>query len=124
MAPAAAPDHLDAMDIVPNARSWPRRVPGRGTLLPLVMLVTTVYAQARLISLGISLRSIERLIRTDPDAALALAAESRDSSARALAELRALVSGINPPVLAERGLGPPSEDDNRRVLAVLAYLDR
>ncbi len=62
-------------------------------------------AQARLISLGISLRSIERLIRTDPDAAVALAAESRDSSARALAELRALVSGINPPVLAERGLG-------------------
>ena len=62
-------------------------------------------AQARLISLGISLRSIELLIRTDPDAAVALAAESRDNSARALAELRALVSGIHPPVLAERGLG-------------------
>jgi signal transduction histidine kinase len=61
-------------------------------------------AQARLIALGISLRAIERLIRTDPDAAVALAAESRDNSARALAELRALVSGINPPVLAERGL--------------------
>ncbi len=62
-------------------------------------------AQARLIALGISLRTIERLIRTDPDAAVALTTESRDNSARALAELRALVSGINPPVLAERGLG-------------------
>jgi signal transduction histidine kinase len=62
-------------------------------------------AQARLIALGISLRATERLIRTDPDAAVALVAESRENSARALAELRALVAGINPPVLAERGLG-------------------
>ena len=61
-------------------------------------------AQARLIALGISLRATERLIRTDPDAAVALVAEARDNSARALAELRALVSGIHPPVLAERGL--------------------
>ena len=61
-------------------------------------------AQARLIALGISLRATERLIRTDPDAAVALIAEARDNSARALAELRALVSGIHPPVLAERGL--------------------
>ncbi len=62
-------------------------------------------AQARLIALGISLRATERLIRTDPDAAVALVAEARDNSARALADLRALVNGINPPVLAERGLG-------------------
>jgi signal transduction histidine kinase len=62
-------------------------------------------AQARLVALGISLRSIERLIRTNPDAAVALVAESRENSARALAELRALVRGINPPVLVERGLG-------------------
>jgi signal transduction histidine kinase len=62
-------------------------------------------AQARLVALGISLRVTERLIRTDPDAAAALVAESRENSARALAELRALVRGINPPVLAERGLG-------------------
>ncbi len=62
-------------------------------------------AQARLIALGISLRATERLIRTDPDAAVALVAESRENSARALVELRALVAGINPPFLAERGLG-------------------
>ena len=62
-------------------------------------------AQARLVALGISLRATERLIRTNPDAAVALVAESRENSARALAELRALVRGINPPVLAERGLG-------------------
>jgi signal transduction histidine kinase len=62
-------------------------------------------AQARLVALGISLRATERLIRTNPDAAVALVAESRENSARALAELRDLVRGINPPVLAERGLG-------------------
>jgi signal transduction histidine kinase len=62
-------------------------------------------AQGRLIALGISLRATERLIRTDPEAAVALVAESRENSARALAELRALVRGISPPVLAERGLG-------------------
>jgi signal transduction histidine kinase len=48
---------------------------------------------------------MERLIRTDPDAAVALVEQSRENSALALAELRALVRGINPPVLAERGLG-------------------
>ncbi len=62
-------------------------------------------AQARLVALGISLRATERLIKTNPDAAVALVAESRENSARALAELRALVRGINPPVLVERGLG-------------------
>ena len=61
--------------------------------------------QARLVALGISLRATERLIRTNPDAAVALVAETRENSARALADLRALVRGINPPVLAERGLG-------------------
>jgi signal transduction histidine kinase len=62
-------------------------------------------AQARLVALGISLRATERLIRTNPDAAVALVADARENSARALAELRALVRGISPPVLAERGLG-------------------
>jgi signal transduction histidine kinase len=62
-------------------------------------------AQARLIALGISLRATEGLIKTDPDAAVVLVAAARENSARALAELRGLVAGINPPVLAERGLG-------------------
>ena len=74
-------------------------------------------AQARLIALGMALRATERLIRTDPDAAMALAAEARENSARALAELRALVAGISPPVLAERGLG-----DAIRALALDAPL--
>ena len=62
-------------------------------------------AQARLVALGLSLRATERLIRTNPDAAVALVTEAREHSALALAELRALVRGINPPVLADRGLG-------------------
>ncbi len=61
-------------------------------------------AQARLIALGISLRAAERLIHASPDAAAALVAEARESSLTALGELRDLVRGIRPPVLADRGL--------------------
>ena len=52
-----------------------------------------------------NLRAVERLIPTSPDAALALVAEARETSARALTELRELVRGVHPPVLADRGLG-------------------
>jgi signal transduction histidine kinase len=62
-------------------------------------------AQARLVALGIALRAAETLVRTNPDAAVALLGEARENSAKALAELRDLVRGINPPVLAERGIG-------------------
>jgi signal transduction histidine kinase len=62
-------------------------------------------AQARLVALGIALRAAENLVKTNPDAASALLSEARENSARALADLRDLVRGINPPVLAERGLG-------------------
>lgn len=61
-------------------------------------------AQARLVALGMSLRAAERLIPTSPEAAMALVAEARESSVRALTELRELVRGVVPPVLADRGL--------------------
>jgi signal transduction histidine kinase len=61
-------------------------------------------AQARLVALGISLRAAERLIPISPDAAVALVAEARETSVKVLDELRDLVRGIHPPVLADRGL--------------------
>jgi len=61
-------------------------------------------AQARLVAMGISLRAAERLFPTNPEAALALVAEARESSSQALTDLRDLVRGIYPPVLADRGL--------------------
>ena len=61
-------------------------------------------AQARLVALGMSMGAAERLVDLDPEGAKAILAEARASSASALAELRSLVRGINPPVLAERGL--------------------
>ena len=61
-------------------------------------------AQARLVAMGMTLGAAEELIESSPEAARALLAEARESSARALAELRALVRGIHPPVLADRGL--------------------
>ena len=62
-------------------------------------------AQARLVSMGMSLSTIEALIEKDPAQAKKLIAQARESSAEALTELRDLVRGIHPPVLAERGLG-------------------
>jgi signal transduction histidine kinase len=61
-------------------------------------------AQARLVSLSMNIGLAEELLRRDPDAAVRLLAEARESSGAALAELRHLVRGIHPPVLAERGL--------------------
>jgi signal transduction histidine kinase len=60
--------------------------------------------QARLVALGMTIGLAEQLVRTDPDAAVRLLAEARGASGEALAELRGLVRGIHPPVLAERGL--------------------
>jgi signal transduction histidine kinase len=61
-------------------------------------------AQARLVSLGMSIGLAEQVVRENPDLALELLAEARASSGQALSELRSLVRGIHPPVLAERGL--------------------
>ncbi|MCQ4046577.1 sensor histidine kinase [Streptantibioticus rubrisoli] len=60
--------------------------------------------QARLVAMGLNLGAVEQLLERDPAAAKALLAQSREASASALRELRGLVRGIHPPVLAERGL--------------------
>jgi signal transduction histidine kinase len=54
--------------------------------------------------MGMTLDAAGQILDTNPDAARALLIEARDSSVKALAELRALVRGIHPPVLADRGL--------------------
>jgi signal transduction histidine kinase len=61
-------------------------------------------AQAQLVALGMNLGLAEELVGRDPAAATALIAEARQSSTTALSELRSLVRGIHPPVLADRGL--------------------
>jgi signal transduction histidine kinase len=70
-------------------------------------------AQARLVAMGMSLGTIEALIEKDPVQAKRLIAQARQNSAEALTELRDLVRGIHPPVLAERGLA-----DAARALAL------
>ncbi|WP_371659378.1 sensor histidine kinase [Streptomyces sp. NBC_00280] len=75
-------------------------------------------AQARLIAVGMDLGTAEALIEKNPAKARELLARARKSSAEALAELRDLVHGIHPPVLAERGLG-----DAVRALALRLPLD-
>ncbi|HEY6495881.1 MAG TPA: histidine kinase [Trebonia sp.] len=60
--------------------------------------------QARIVALGMAMGAAEHLIDTDPEAAKPILAEARASAVAALEELRDFVRGINPPVLAERGL--------------------
>ena len=61
-------------------------------------------AQARLVSMGMTLGLAEELLEHDPEAARRLMIEARESAGSALVELRDLVRGIHPPVLADRGL--------------------
>jgi len=61
-------------------------------------------AQARLVALGMSIGAAEKVMDSDPVAAKQILREARQASSTALAELRDLVRGINPPVLTERGL--------------------
>jgi signal transduction histidine kinase len=51
-------------------------------------------AQARLVAVGMSLRAAEQLMPSNPEAGLALVAEARETSSRALDDLRGLVRGI------------------------------
>jgi len=61
-------------------------------------------AQARLVALGLSLATAEKLMETDPKQAKALIREARVCAATSMTELRELIKGISPPVLNERGL--------------------
>jgi signal transduction histidine kinase len=75
-------------------------------------------AQARLVAMGMTLGAVEQLLERDPVAARRLVVDARETSAKALGELRDLVRGIHPPVLADRGLA-----DAVRALALDSPLD-
>ncbi|WP_433276125.1 sensor histidine kinase [Pseudonocardia xinjiangensis] len=61
-------------------------------------------AQARLVAVGLSLATAEKLMDDDPVRAKALLREARKGTTSSLAELRDLVRGVSPPVLVERGV--------------------
>ncbi|AIY18765.1 sensor histidine kinase [Pimelobacter simplex] len=61
-------------------------------------------AQARIASVGMSVGLAEKLLHSDPEAAAALLREARETTIDALDDLRSVVRGIHPPVLADRGL--------------------
>ncbi|MBE2318723.1 sensor histidine kinase [Solirubrobacter sp. CPCC 204708] len=62
-------------------------------------------AQAQLVAVSMQLGMAEDMLDRDPAAARDLLLEARSGANTAMAELRALVRGIHPPLLAERGLG-------------------
>jgi len=61
-------------------------------------------AQARLVAMGMTISAAQTMLRSDLGAAEALLADAKNCSAQALDELRNLVRGVHPPVLADRGL--------------------
>jgi signal transduction histidine kinase len=62
-------------------------------------------AQARLVSLALTLGLAGDLLRRDPDRAALLLEEARSTARSALDDLRTVMHTIHPPVLADRGLG-------------------
>nr|BFE60874.1 hypothetical protein GCM10020063_054000 [Dactylosporangium thailandense] len=61
-------------------------------------------AQARLVSLSLTLGLAGSLVRLDPDGAAKLMEEARTTAVAALDDLRAVMHSIHPAVLADRGL--------------------
>ncbi|NLT26631.1 MAG: sensor histidine kinase, partial [Microbacteriaceae bacterium] len=61
-------------------------------------------AQARLVATGMTIDRAVELLDSDPEAARRLLDAAKSQQSDALGELRALVRGIRPPVLADRGL--------------------
>ncbi|MFB7471343.1 sensor histidine kinase [Kitasatospora sp. NPDC056184] len=61
-------------------------------------------AQARLVAVSLRLGAVAALIDRDPAQAKTVVTDAQENVAQALQELRDLVRGIHPPVLAERGL--------------------
>lgn len=65
--------------------------------------------QSQLVGIGLTLGTAEALMTEDPQRARELVAKARDDSTAALAELRHLIRGIRPPILADRGLAAALE---------------
>ncbi|MFG2847255.1 sensor histidine kinase [Kitasatospora sp. NPDC048296] len=61
-------------------------------------------AQARLVAVSLRLGAVAALIDRDPESAKRVVTDAQENVTQALQELRDLVRGIHPPVLAERGL--------------------
>ena len=62
-------------------------------------------AQARLVALSMTLGMADSLLDSDPEKARRLVSEARATTTAAIGDLRSVVRGIHPPVLADRGLG-------------------
>ena len=60
--------------------------------------------QVRLVSMGMTLGLANELVEENPERARELIAEASETTSETLAELRTLIRGIHPPLLADRGL--------------------
>jgi len=60
--------------------------------------------QARLVAVSMSLGLAEEQFESDPEGARRTVSEARAATGAAIADLRSVVRGIHPPVLADRGL--------------------
>jgi signal transduction histidine kinase len=82
--------------------------------------------QARLVALSMSLGLADQMLADDPDGARRLIGDARATTSAAIGDLRSVVRGIHPPVLADRGLTGAVEAlalDMAVPVAVTAELD-
>ena len=80
-------------------------------------------AQQQFVCALLNLQVADRKDATDPAAARRLRDEAAELARTGLAELRRLAAGLNPALLAERGLGPAVEALAHRVPLPVAVLD-
>ena len=66
--------------------------------------------QARLAAIGLNVGFAETLLDSDPEQAGELLREARETAVSAMDDLRALIQGIHPPVLADLGLSEAIEN--------------
>lgn len=65
--------------------------------------------QSQLVAIGLKLGTAEMMMDTEPERARELIGQAKQDSSSALTELRGLMRGIRPPVLADRGLAAALE---------------
>lgn len=83
-------------------------------------------AQARLVALSMTLGLADAAFGDDPERAHQLVSDARETTAAAIGDLRSVVRGIHPPVLADRGLAGAVEAialDMAVPVSVDAHLD-
>ncbi|RFS84045.1 sensor histidine kinase [Actinomadura spongiicola] len=102
LAPSARERLTERVDVLTRSRVGV--VDAHGTELQRIERDLHDGTQARLVSIAMQLGIARETLADDPDAVAALIERAHDTAEEAMAELRAVLQTIYPPILADRGL--------------------